>query len=118
MFSPLTWKLFQESENAFGTLPAPDRQGWVSSIETPPYFRVQLQVRQGSVQVVKFFSPRCVAAMACGTFLVQKLNGQTLAEASLLTTEDVLHGVGGLPATHIHYAWMAISALRQALKES
>jgi len=53
--------------------------------------------------------------MACGSIITELVTGKTRAEARLISNEDVVKGIGGLPPAAGHAAQLAIEALRELL---
>ena len=114
MFSSTTWKYFREGRG-FGRLEESDREAISGSRREGIFFGVQLKLSEGQIQKLGFLCPRCIAAIACGGYLNERLLGKPLSAASDITVEEVLRGLGGLPSTHSYYAWMAVKALGECL---
>jgi hypothetical protein len=107
MFSPET-RLYFTNARGLGTLKGPTHRAIMGDPELGHYFELELHLQNGRVLDLAFRCPRCVAAIACGAYLHQKLVGQTFR---VISTAELLEGLGGLPVQRSFYAWMAASAL-------
>lgn len=113
MFSAQTRHYFARSRG-FGHLAAPTHQSKVGSQEYGHYFQLQLQIDdQGLVRDLAYYCPRCVPAIACGSYLHERLVGHQAGQS--ITVEQVITALGGLPPQRSFYAWMAVQALQTAL---
>lgn len=99
-----------------GTLASPD----VVSEQTNPVcgdrLRLALQVRDGRIAAVRFLAYGCPPTLACGSALAGMIEGMSLKEAALLTRQDIVRALGGLPSRKQHAAALAIETLRAALE--
>ena len=66
---------------------------------------------------VRFKVAGCVPAVACGSWLTERILGKTLDEAAALTAEQIAAGLDGLPAASQHAAVLAIDALQRLLAQ-
>lgn len=114
MFSPQTRRYFERA-SSFGHLEAPTHESLVGAAESGHYFQLQLELDEaGIVRNIAFYCPRCVPAIACGGYLQERLAGRRADQE--LTVEQVVRDLGGLPPQRCFYAWMAVEAVREALK--
>jgi NifU-like protein involved in Fe-S cluster formation len=72
-------------------------------------------VREGVIVDVKFKVAGCVPAIACGSWLTERIKGKPLTELSGLTPDHMDAALGGLPAASKHAAALASEALQQLL---
>ena len=72
-------------------------------------------VRDGVILDVRFKVAGCVPAVACGSWLTEKIKGKPLAELAGLTPEQIDAGLGGLPAASRHAAVLAADILKGLL---
>jgi len=72
-------------------------------------------VREGVIVDAKFKVAGCVPAVACGSWLTEKIKGMRLTELAHLTPDHMDAGLGGLPAASKHAAVLASDALKQLL---
>ncbi len=77
--------------------------------------KLWLRVEQGRVVAASFKAGGCVPAIACGSWLVERLNsGESVAALGAIEVSDLETGLGGLPPASRHAAQLAVDALRQA----
>ena len=72
-------------------------------------------VQDGAMLDVRFKVAGCVPAVACGSWLTERIKGKPLSELAGLTPDQVDAGLGGLPPASQHAAALACEALRQLL---
>jgi nitrogen fixation NifU-like protein len=72
-------------------------------------------VRDGVIVDARFRVAGCVPAVACGSWLTERIKGKPLAELSGLTPGQMDAGLGELPAASKHAAVLASDALKQLL---
>ena len=68
------------------------------------------------IEDIKFETLGCAAAIAVSSALTEIAKGKTLSEALKLTKDDIVEGLGGLPAPKIHCSMLGVDALRKAIK--
>jgi len=80
---------------------------------------LKLSLEHDSGRIVKatFRAKGCVPAIACGSRLVELLNGLTIHDAKQITRDQLIAELGGLPQASQHAAALAIDALHSALKQ-
>jgi len=76
------------------------------------------RVQDGVIVDVKFKVAGCVPAVACGSWLTERIKGQPVAALTVLAPDQIADGLGGLPAASQHAAALASDALRQLLARS
>ena len=78
--------------------------------------RLSLRVRDGRIEAAGFLAYGCPPTLVCGSVLTELIIGKTLTEAMLLTRNELVAAVGGLPARKQHAAALAIETLRTAIE--
>ena len=78
--------------------------------------RLTLRLRDGRIDAAGFLAYGCAPTLACGSALVEMLEGMLTEDAARLTRADIVRGLGGLPARKQHAAALAIETLRAALE--
>lgn len=73
------------------------------------------KVIEGRIDDIRFRAKGCVPAMACASALTEIARGKSINEARMISKDDVVRAVGGLPAASGHAAQLAIDALRAIL---
>jgi len=78
--------------------------------------KLWLRVEHGRVTAASFKADGCAPAIACGSWLAERLStGCTLEEARSITPHTVTAGLDGLPPASRHAAELAVNVLRKAL---
>jgi nitrogen fixation NifU-like protein len=72
-------------------------------------------VRDDLIVDAKFKVAGCVPAVACGSWLTERIKGKPLPELAGLAPDDIDAGLGGLPAASKHAAVLASDALKRLL---
>jgi len=72
-------------------------------------------VRGGVIVEVRFKAAGCVPAVACGSWLTERIKGQPLEQLAALAPDQIVAGLGGLPPASRHAAVLACDALKELL---
>jgi nitrogen fixation NifU-like protein len=78
---------------------------------------VWLKVVNGVVTEATFLTDGCAATIACGNMVTGLAKGKNITRAGKISQQDVLDGLGGLPADNRHCALLAANTLKEALKD-
>jgi NifU-like protein involved in Fe-S cluster formation len=79
--------------------------------------RLTLRVAGGSITAARFLAYGCPPTVACGSALMELIQGKTVEEAARVTREELTSALGGLPARKGHAAALAVETLRTALQQ-
>jgi nitrogen fixation protein NifU and related proteins len=74
-----------------------------------------MRLREGRIEAASFLAYGCAPTIACGSALVEMIEGMKVEDAARLGREDVIRALGGLPNRKQHAAALAIEVLRAAL---
>ena len=74
-----------------------------------------LKIENGKICNAKFLTDGCGATLACGSSITELVKGKTVWQAKKIYPQDIINYLGGLPASHLHCAVLAVQALREAL---
>ncbi len=77
--------------------------------------RISLEFEGEVIRQARFLAYGCAPTLACGSVLVEMIEGMTKEDAASLTRQDITETLGGLPARKGHAAALAIATLRAAL---
>jgi len=98
-----------------GRLEAPD----VDVVEANPLcgdvVRLQLKVRDGVVEEVRFDGRGCAISQAAASLLTEMIKGKPLTELEGLGDEELLQALGGVIKTRLSCALLPLRALRKGL---
>ena len=117
MYSAQLLDHFQNPRNA-GELHDADATVEIENPVCGDVIRLSLKLDAGRIAEIKFKAKGCVPAMACGSALTQMVLGKTAEDARMLTREDLVRAVGGLPQASSHAAQLALDALSAALAQT
>lgn len=116
MYSAQLLDHFQNPRNA-GDLPDADATVEMENPVCGDVIRLSLKLDMGRIAEIKFKAKGCVPAMACGSALTEMVLGKTAEGARMLTRDDLVRAVGGLPPASNHAAQLALDALSAALAQ-
>jgi nitrogen fixation NifU-like protein len=74
-------------------------------------------VRDGRIVEAKFKAEGCIPAVACASWLTERMMGESPAELSGISLAEIEAAMGGLPSASRHAAALAGSALHQLLAQ-
>ena len=80
--------------------------------------QLYLRISEGRVEAAQFLAYGCPPTLACGSVLTEMLQGRSLEEAKLISRQDLVKAIGGLPARKQHAAALAIETLQAALESA
>ncbi|MDY6911094.1 MAG: iron-sulfur cluster assembly scaffold protein [Chloroflexota bacterium] len=78
---------------------------------------VWLRLRNDNIVDVKFWTNGCATTIASGSMVTEMAKGKLVAEASEIGQQDVLTALDGLPEESEHCAQLAVTALKEAIKD-
>jgi nitrogen fixation protein NifU and related proteins len=116
MYSDQVLDHFHNPRNV-GELDEPTAVAEASNPVCGDVMKLWILAHQGTVIKATFKAQGCVPAVACGSWLTEKLNGRAIAELPTISAEDIEAGLGGLPAASRHASTLAIAALRGTIQK-
>ncbi|MBD0371622.1 MAG: iron-sulfur cluster assembly scaffold protein [Pyrinomonadaceae bacterium] len=75
-----------------------------------------MRVAGNRIEAASFLAYGCAPTLACGSALVEMIEGMTVEDAARIKREDLMRALGGLPNRKQHAAALAIETLRAALE--
>lgn len=96
-------------------MPANAHSGAAGGSACGDLITIALVFDNGSIAEAGFAAEGCVALTACGSAVVELVEGRTPLEAARLGREQISDALGGLGAERIHAAVLAEEALHRAL---
>lgn len=75
-----------------------------------------MRLREGRIEAASFLAYGCAPTLACGSALVEMLQGMMVTDAARINREDLTRALGGLPSRKQHAAALAVETLRAALE--
>ena len=79
---------------------------------------ISLRIEEAEIVDARFQTSGCSGAIACCSAATELLRGSTLQEASLMTFEDIVDYLDGLPSDKYGCAQMAAMAGLQAIHQA
>ena len=116
LYSPEVIERWQNPRN-FQRLEHPDGYAKVkgSCGDTMEMF---LKIKDDRILECSFFTDGCGTTIACGSMATELVEGKTFTEAlALVSAEEILKNLGGLPEADVHCAQLAAETMRRALAD-
>ncbi len=99
-----------------GTLPDPDVDVTEANVPCGDVLRLQLKVRDGVAEDVRFDGRGCAISMASASLLTEMIKGKRLEELREMREEDLLDALGGVIKPRLKCALLPYRTLRKALQ--
>jgi NifU-like protein involved in Fe-S cluster formation len=80
-----------------------------------PYLQLFAKIEAQLVKEASYQTYTCPNAIACGSWVARWMEGRGPEALSVLTADDLMRVLGGLPLGKEHCALLAVSALRDLL---
>jgi nitrogen fixation NifU-like protein len=106
---------FQNPRNP-GDIESPDASAELENPACGDILRLTLKLEAGRIAEIRFRAKGCVPAMACGSAITELVKGTTPDEARLLSRDELIRTVGGLPEASSHASHLAIDTLHTLLQ--
>lgn len=100
-----------------GAMEDADRLGIGGSPGGGPYVQIWLKVADGRIEQASYETNGCPSSIASASALCELAIGREIEKMKLLEPADLIAYLGGLPEGKEHYATLAVTALRDGLKE-
>lgn len=78
--------------------------------------RLAARLDGGVLQEVRFKASGCVPAVACASWLAERIQGEAIASLTSIGAREIEAGVGGVPAASRHGVALALEGLRRLLE--
>ncbi len=101
-------------QNAYSMTDA-DAEGSFGDPLCGDYITVYIKVKNNIIDKISYLIFGCSASIATSSMTSVLAKGKTLYEAMLLTENDIVEALDGLPESKLHCSILAISALRNAI---
>jgi nitrogen fixation NifU-like protein len=107
---------FEHPRNS-GEMEEPDGEATTANPVCGDRMRVQIRVREGRIESVRWQTRGCPPAIATSSFASEMVAGWPLADVEALTRERIAHEIGGLPKDKVHCSVLAADALKAAVAD-
>ena len=105
-----------QNPRCVGVIADADAVAQVSNPVCGDVMKLWVKVNDGHIQDARFKAQGCSAAIATSSYATEMLIGMNVADARLITKEQIADALGGLPASKIHCSVLASDAIKQVLK--
>ncbi|MCW3100703.1 MAG: iscU [Chthonomonadaceae bacterium] len=116
MFSAIATEHIAVPRNV-GPLEGATHQGIAGVPGEGPHMILWFEVENGCIRRAAYATYGCPAAVASGSITAALLTGRTVEQALLLTAEDIIRVLQGLPEGKEECAHLAATALQNAFGE-
>jgi nitrogen fixation NifU-like protein len=100
----------------FGHLDAPDAVAEDVNPLCGDQIRIELNVKDGKVEDVRFFGKGCAISQASTSLLTEEIRGKSLEEIARIPTEHVVENVGiGISPARMKCATLGLKVLKSAV---
>lgn len=107
---------FKEPKNA-GIIEDADGIGEIGDPSCGDFMRVFISVEGNTITDVKYQIRGCPASIAVASVMTELAIGKDLDEAIMLTDDDVLLALDGLPEEKVHCSVLGVTGLRKAIQD-
>jgi nitrogen fixation NifU-like protein len=115
IYNELVIEHFTNPRNV-GKLENPDGEAVVGDPSCGDQMKVSIQVDDNKIIDIKFRSYGCPGAIATSSMMTELAKGKTIEEALMITDDDVIISLGGIPARKKHCSLMGIKGLQEAVR--
>jgi nitrogen fixation NifU-like protein len=105
---------FQSPKNA-GIIEDADGIGEINVQDCGDLLRVFIKVEHDVIADVKYQIRGCPAAIACASAMTELAIGKPIEEALLVTEDDIVEALDGLPEVKLHCSNLGAAGLRMAI---
>jgi len=100
-----------------GELENPDGEAIVGDPTCGDQMKVHIRVDSNIIVDIKFKSYGCPGAIATSSMVTELAKGKSTDEALMITDDDVVLSVGGIPERKKHCSLLGIKALQEAIND-
>src|SRR5215475_13973564 len=117
MFSEKVMEHFRNPRNS-GELEGATHRVEVTNPVCEDVLQLAARVENGRILEAKFLCRGCTTAIACASWMTERVSGKLLDEARGVNTEVISAGMGGLPEETKHGAVLAADAVKALLRKT
>ncbi len=114
IYSKKVLEHFKDPKNA-GYMANPDGIGEIGDPDCGDFLRVFIKVDDNIIKDVKYQIRGCPASIACASAMTEMAIGKDLDEAMMITDDDIVDELDGLPEFKIHCSALAATGLQKAI---
>jgi nitrogen fixation NifU-like protein len=115
IYSPI---VLEESRNPYNLRRMEDAHGWAQVMGScGDTMLIYLKVNGRTVIGATFETDGCGATVAVGSRLMRMVEGMDITDVLMMTDDELIDELGGLPEESVHCAGLAISTLYKAVDD-
>ena len=115
-FSEAVLEHFRNPRNS-GDLDNATHRAEVTNPVCGDVLQLAARVEEGQIREARFLCRGCTTAIACASWLTERISGISLEEARSVGADAIAVGLGGLPEETRHGAVLAADAVKALLKK-
>jgi len=100
-----------------GELENPDVEAVVGDPSCGDQMKVSIRVDNNRIVDIKFKSYGCPGAIATSSMMTELAKGKTTEEALMITDDDVVISLGGIPERKRHCSLLGVIGLQEAIND-
>lgn len=100
-----------------GELENPDGEAVVGDPSCGDQMKVSIRVDNNRIVDIKFKSYGCPGAIATSSMMTELAKGKTTEEALMITDDDVVISLGGIPERKRHCSLLGVIGLQEAIND-
>ena len=105
---------FRNPKNA-GIIDNADGIGEAGDAECGDFLRVFVRIKDKMIQDVKYQIHGCPASIACASAMTELVAGRAIDDAVLISEEDIIKALDGLPEHKQHCSNLGAAAFKRAV---
>ena len=78
---------------------------------------IWLKVRNDKITSASFQTDGCAATVVCGSIATEMLKGKGIAQARMISQQEILESLHGLPEDNMHCALLAANTVKDAIRD-
>lgn len=114
IYSEKVMEHFKCPQNAY-SMPDANAQGIYGDPSCGDALIIFLKVQENCIQEISYLVFGCCASIATASMTSVLAKGKSLEEALVITEEDIIEALDGLPEAKVHCSNLGVSALRNAI---
>lgn len=115
-YSPKVFDHFLYPRNK-GVLEDANGIGEIGDPECGDHLKVFVKIEDEVVRDISFLIQGCPAAVACASAMTELVKGKTVNEAMLVSDDEIIEHIDGLPEFKIHCSALGASGFRVAVMD-
>ncbi|MBN2401819.1 MAG: iron-sulfur cluster assembly scaffold protein [Spirochaetes bacterium] len=113
-YSDKVYEHFKKPRNA-GTIEEADGIGEAGDSNCGDFLRVYIKIDSDNIADVKYLIHGCPASIACASVMTELAIGQNIEDAVMISDEDIINALDGLPDHKQHCSNLGATGLKNAI---